>query len=164
MNADETSKRQHLREEGRQIHRRETRRQIILPYMLGVGLLVVIFLIMALPTDPVWRLRASAVGDFLYTLLCLLPLCLCGFGAYAGVMVGIWGMNKLHASTERPLVRVENLVAGLATRVDNLSEMINTRTLDWRAKLEQVLTFLSVFEELDRSTDQPTDEQGDESA
>lgn len=145
MDGDETGTRQHLREEGRQIHRRETRRQIVLPFVIGLLLIGGAFLFMALPTDPVWRLRASAVSDWLYLLLCQIPLLVCSMIGYMIVVAGIWGMNKLHSRTERPLIRLENLVAGLANRIESITATVNTKTMTWRAKVEQILHFMSIF-------------------
>jgi hypothetical protein len=146
MNGDETTSRQHLREEGRRIHRRENRQQILLPFIGGLLFILGIFLFMALPTDPVWRLRASAVSDFLYLVFCQVPLIVCSLLAYFIVVAGIWGMNKLHNRTEHPLVRLENLVAGLANRIESITDAVNNRALNWRTKAEQILHFMNIFD------------------
>ncbi len=159
MDGDESTQRQHLREDGRQIHKRETRRQIILPFVGGLLLILGAFLLMALPTDPAWRLRASAVNDWLYLVLCQVPFLVCSLITYFVVIAGIWGMNKLHSGTERPLVKLENLVAGLASRVESIAGTINERTLSWRAKAEQILHVMRIFDQTTNSDSDTTERE-----
>lgn len=129
------------------MHRRETRRQIWLPFGLGVALVILAFLIVALPADPVWRVRAQAIADFLYTLLCSLPLLLCLVPLYLVIMLGIYGMNRLHDSTERPLRRVENLAEGLANRIEVVAATINKQTINWSARIAPLMRLFSTFDQ-----------------
>lgn len=147
---------QQRREAGKTIHRRETRWQLAFPFVLGLLLIAAAFLLVALPSEAIWRVRAQAIGDFTYTMLCLLPVSLlCLFPLYVIVLLGIYGMNRLHDSTERPLRRLENLAANLAQRIENVDEALRSRTANWSTRLAPVMRFLQMF-------DPPTnDESGD---
>jgi len=131
---------------GTTLHRRGTRRQIWLPFGLGVALVLLAFLIVALPSDPIWRVRAQAIGDFLYTLLCSLPLLICLLPLYLLVMLGIYGMNRLHNSTERPLRRVENLAEGLAKRIEGVTTSVNNQTTKWSTRIAPLMRLLGAFD------------------
>jgi hypothetical protein len=134
-------------ERGATIHRRESRRQIWLPFGLGVALVALAFLIVAIPGDPIWRVRAQAIGDFLYTLLCSIPLLLCLVPLYVLVMVGIYGMNRLHNSTEKPLRRVENLAEGLANRIESVAASVNKQTMNFSTRIAPLLRLFDTFDE-----------------
>lgn len=134
------------RESGIQIHRRESRLQIYLPFGLGLMLLLTLILIVALPTNPIWRIRAQAVADWTYTILCLTPMVLCVFPLFMLVALGIWAMNRLHGMTERPLRKLEILTAGLANRVNNVSEYIQRKTIDVSATIEPALHMIDTFD------------------
>ena len=80
---------QQRREQGRAIHRRETRRHIWLPLIMGIVGISTPVVLIAIQRDEIWRVRAAAIGDFLYTLLYSVPLLLCAFGTYLVVMVAV---------------------------------------------------------------------------
>lgn len=136
---------QQRREQGRAIHRRETRRHIWLPLIMGIVGISTPVVLIAIQRDEIWRVRAAAIGDFLYTLLCSVPLLLCAFGTYLVVMVAVIALNKLHHMTQSPLERVELLANGFADRIEALSSNINQRTLGWSSRLEQVMVFFDLF-------------------
>lgn len=133
------------RESGAVLHRRETNRQIYLPFLLGLALLVGIFLMLAIPSDPVWRDRARAMGDFLYTLLCIIPILLCLLPLYVMVLLGIFGMRKLHSGTERPLRKLENLTESLAGRIETATAYVNKHTISLSSKFEPLETLFKIF-------------------
>lgn len=133
------------REQGRAIHRRETRRQMWLPLLMGIIAVVMPVALIAVQRDSIWRTRAAAMGDFLYTLLRGLPLLLCAFGLYVVVMIGIIAMNKLHRRTQSPLERVEAVANNLADRIEAVSTAVNTRTTNWSTRLEHVMVFFDMF-------------------
>jgi|GEM_PF-1784053 len=133
------------RESGAVLHQRETNRQIYLPFLAGIALLAGIFLMLAIPSDPVWRDRARAIGDFLYTLLCIIPILLCLFPLYVMVLLGIFGMRKLHSSTERSLRKLENLTESLAKRIETATAYVNEHTITLSSKLEPLEIFFKIF-------------------
>ncbi len=146
MSSDQPETTQAPQQRGEALHRRETRRQIWLPFVLGVLLVALAFLIVAIPSDPIWRVRAQAIGDFLYTLLCTIPILLCLFPLYLLIMLGIYGMNRLHNSTERPLRRIENLVEGLANRIESGAAAVNKQTVNWSTRIAPLLKLFTTFD------------------
>ncbi|MEL6404045.1 MAG: hypothetical protein AAFR81_06760 [Chloroflexota bacterium] len=132
------------RESGTALHQRETRWQIYLPFMLGIGILLCIFFALGFQPDAVWRDRVQAIGDFLYTWLCALPILVCLFPVYLILVMSIYGMRKLHAGTATPLVKVENLANSLASRIESATDYVNEKTVSARsqiAPLEQLFSF-----------------------
>jgi hypothetical protein len=134
------------RESGAQIHRRETRRQVYLPFMLALFGLLGMVLLVALPTNPIWRVRAQAIADWTYTILCLAPAVLCLFPVFLLVAVAIWGMNRLHLMTERPLHRLEDLATNWVTRINTASEYVQHKTIDVSSTLEPAMKMISAFD------------------
>lgn len=137
---------QPVRESGAQIHQRETRWQIVLPFTITVLILIVLVGAVAIQSAPIWRIRAETIADWTYSLMCLIPMTLCLMPLYVVVMLGIWGMNRLHGSTERPLRRLENLAANLAERIDKFSNAINQRTIGFNSRLAPLMNLISGFE------------------
>lgn len=155
--ADDTPQ---MPEQGRALHRRETRRQIWLPLLLGIGAIFLPVVLIAIQRDAIWRIRAAAIGDFLYTILCAMPLLLCSFLAYLVIMILVIAMNKLHRRTETPLERVEGIASTLATRIEAFSNTVNERTVTWSARLEHLMTFLDLFDDVrGEHTNDTTNEQ-----
>ncbi|MDQ7027713.1 MAG: hypothetical protein Q9P01_12900 [Anaerolineae bacterium] len=154
MSAENSVSDKSQRETGAVIHRRESMRQIYLPFALGLLLLLTMLLIVALPSAPIWRIRAQAVADWTVIILCLIPIVFCILPLFMLLAMSVWGMNRVHSSTERPLRKLENLSAGLATRIDNVSEYINQKTIDTSSTIEPVMTMISAFD-----TPQVTDEE-----
>jgi hypothetical protein len=146
MTAKTTPNPQSPRESGTEIHRRESRLQIYLPYGIGLLILLTMVLVVALPTNPIWRVRAQAIADWTYTILCLIPMVLCVFPLFMLVALGIWGMYRLHGITEPPLRKLENLAAGLATRINNASEYVQRKTIDVSTTIEPALNLMNTFD------------------
>jgi hypothetical protein len=146
MTAKTTLNPQPPHESGTEIHRRESRLQIYLPYGIGLLILLTMVLVVALPSDPIWRVRAQAIADWTYTILCLIPMVLCVFPLFMLVALGIWGMYRLHGITEPPLRKLENLAAGLATRINNASEYVQRKTIDVSTTIEPALNLISTFD------------------
>jgi len=160
MSTSPPSEQQPPRESGAKLHRRETNWQIYFPFLLGILGLVVLFLSIALPTAPVWRDRAQAIGDFMYILLCQIPLVLCTFLIYPLILVFIYGMRKAHAGTERPLRKLENAAASLAERITQVTEYVNEKNGDISAMYEPLDNALNIFdypETEDGTTHEPAD-------
>ncbi|MGJ3241301.1 MAG: hypothetical protein ACFE0Q_21520 [Anaerolineae bacterium] len=144
------------RETGAIIHRRETNWQIYLPFLLGILTLVIVFLVMALPTDALWRYRAQALGDFLYTLLCVIPILFCLLPVYVLILLGVYGMKRLHSGTERPLRKLEKLSESLASRIETATEFVNQKTISFSSALEPLEKLFSIF---DRPTPSSSEEE-----
>lgn len=141
------------RESGSDIHKRETSRQIYLPFAMGIIVLVATFLVLALQPDALWRDRVQAIGDLLYTWLCALPLLICLLPVYVILLLSIYGMRKLHAGTASPLVKVENLANSLATRIETGTRYVNEKTISFRTAITSLEQLFSIFDK--PSTDKP---------
>lgn len=151
-----------VRESGAVVHRRETNWQIYLPFLLGILVLLAIFLLMALPSDPVWLDRAQALGDFLYTILCIFPIILCLFPVYLILIVCIYGMRKLHDGVESPLQKLENSAAGIAKKIENFTDNINDKTISAATLFEPLDKLARIFDEKTATEETMADEQSDE--
>lgn len=134
------------REMGITVHRRETRLQIILPF---VGALLIVIGLTALPVlinDPQYRLRVSFVGDLLMTLFVLCPAVVCMAALYFVVVLGIFGMTVLHRMAGTPLERLERISARFALELDNVSRRLSNLTISASASLAPLYRLLSVFD------------------
>lgn len=152
-------------ETGAVIHRRETNRQIYFPFLLGIILLLAAFLIVALPSAPEWLARAQAIGDFLYTLLCIIPILICLLPVYVMVLLGVYGMTKLHDGTERPLRKLENLTASLAERIETATDYVTNQTASFDKAIEPIDNALRIFDtppsnEEEAASDEPGEPTG----
>lgn len=147
-----------LRESGTVLHRSETNWQIYFPFLLGILVLVIMFLAIALPTEPEWRDRAQAVGDFLYTFLCMLPMLVCMLPIHLVILVSIYGMKKVHEGTERPLRKLENAAASLAERIERVTDYINEKAVAFDEAYEPIDDALGIFDPIETSVESPQEE------
>jgi di/tricarboxylate transporter len=138
------------RQTGKQLHRRETRLQIYVPFGLAFLVLVAIVLVLVLPQDGMAHLRASAIANFFVTLFMLCPCVLVLFGIYVLVVAMVYGVNKLHDSAEKPLTRLENLTHEMKTRVEKTSQTVNQKAISASASIEPLMKALRIFEDSDK--------------
>lgn len=134
------------REQGITVHRRETRLQIILPF---IGALLIVLGLTALPVlidDPQYRLRVSFVGDFLLTLFVLCPAVLCMAALYFVVVLGIFGMSVVHRMAGTPLERLERISERFATELDKVSKRVSDGAISLGSSLAPLYRLLSVFD------------------
>lgn len=145
LQAPDTS-RSEPREAGETIHRRETRRQIILP-MVGASLLIFIIFLMAalLPL----RVQVSTLADWMTTIFLLCPAVICLLPIYIILVAGVYGMNKLHNSVGTPLQKLEHFSEGVANRIESATTGVNRQTVKWRARFAPLEKLMSIF---DKST------------
>jgi hypothetical protein len=136
-------------ETGAALHRRETWWQIYLPFLAGLALLLGLVLLVGLPNNPEWRLRAEAIASISYSLLCLFPILLCMFVPYIILIVGIYGMRLLHRGTTGPLRRVEDLAASLAERINHFSANIDEKAESFDEALAPIYKLFSIFDKSD---------------
>lgn len=153
-----------MRETGEQIHRRETRRHIWLPFVVTALCVLLAFSIVALANQPLARSRAAAIADLSLTLLCLVPLLACALPAYIIVWLGVVSMIKLHNSTESPLRRLENLTTNTADRIEGLTTHLNQRVINWQARLAPIMAIMQRFDGDPRREDRATHDTTDQSS
>jgi len=144
-----TELRAQRRRSGADLHRRETRRHIWLPFLVVCLALLGLFLLVALPSDPSWRTRVSFIADFMSSILIVCPAIICSFLFYLLIVVGIYGMNRLHSGARSPLEKVENITANIATRVDQTTEKLNEKVVDANSRIASLTHFMSVFDQPD---------------
>lgn len=162
MSNEETAR---LRETGERIHRREMRWQIWLPFWFALLLVIVGFLVVALPTDPTWRIRTQAIADWMVSAMCLIPLTLCLFPMYLLVFLGVFGMSKLHDSAERPLRKLENLSASAADYIEQGSDFVKKRVTGFDNRIAPLMRAMdTTFDENPtiEHHNERTNESGDE--
>jgi len=153
---DALDERARRRQEAKRLHRRDNRWQIMLPLALAVLLVFILFGLVAFPAEPVWRLRASAISDFLVSLLILCPLIVCLFPVYLLVVVLAWWANRLHQGAQPPLERLQNSLDQAGAQLQQAAHTLSAKTIDWSARLAPLLSLLSVFNRPHRT---PKDER-----
>jgi hypothetical protein len=141
-------------ETGTALHRRETWWQIYLPFLGGLALLLGLVLLVGLPNNPEWRSRAEAIASLSYSLLCLFPVLLCMFVPYILLVLGIYGMRRLHRGTASPLRRVEGMAASLAERINHFSANIDERAESFDEALAPVYKVFSIFDKPNDSSEE----------
>ncbi|MCU0511768.1 MAG: hypothetical protein MUE40_04265 [Anaerolineae bacterium] len=156
-----------LHEDGRTIHRRETRRQIWLP--AGAALLLVLLLgtVPALLSDPLARLRVAVIADVLFTVMILCPAVLCLFLLYVLVVAAIYGMWLLQRLAGTPLQRLEKATATLAQRVAGWTGRINQQVIGLNERFAALTWLFNLFDAREAAhhaktgTARPDDAPGD---
>ncbi|MBC8099055.1 MAG: hypothetical protein H7Y11_06405 [Armatimonadetes bacterium] len=88
----------------------------------------------------------DSVANFMVTCLCLLPLTLCLFPLYLGVMLAVYGMARLNHSLASQLNRVDALEAALHTRIVNTTATLNRRATQIGVSLAWLDPLLTIFE------------------
>ncbi len=132
-------------ETGKTIHQRETRWQIVVPFLGGVAVIGAVFGIAAMMNDPFAMQRVSIVADCMFSAMILCPMVICMFPVYLLMVVMMYGMNKLHQGTEAPLQRLETMTETMAQRVETVTKDVNQRVVNANVRLAQLLRWLSVF-------------------
>ena len=156
METQATPEEKKPRESGADIHRRETNRQVYLPFLLGIAVLALVFLVIGTQSDPLWRDRAQAIGDFMYIFLCTIPILICMLPVYIIILASIYGMRKVHSGTERPLRKLENLSESLAGRIEKATDFVNEKTISFSTLFEPLETLFTIFDKETPSADEET--------
>lgn len=139
---------------GRDLHRRETRNQIVLPFLLAVVFVTLIVLFVAFLNNPQARTQVRAIADFVLSVTILCPAILCLFPIYLLVVVGVYGANKLHAGTQKPLERLETLTNQARERVSGWTDGANSQVSHWSARIEPLMKIMSIFDEPTTKTEE----------
>jgi len=124
-------------------HRRESRNTITLPFFLVfVVLLAMVIAVLLLPQ----RAQVSLVADWMTLWLILCPVVICLFPIYLGVMLGIYGMNRLHKGTRTPLEKLQVSYSKNLKRVTDFTGSVNQRMIDTQVKLTPYMRYLQAFD------------------
>lgn len=144
---DALDERARQQQEAKRLHRRDSRWRITLPLVLAFLLVFMLFALVALPAEPVWRLRASAISDFLVSILIFCPLILCLFPVYLLVVALAWWATRLHQGAQHPLERLQTRLDQAGAQLQQAAESLSHKTIDWSAKLAPLLNLLSIFDQ-----------------
>lgn len=133
---------QPIRESAR-LHRRDTRRHILLPAMaVALLLLVCIVGVLLMPR----RAQVSAVSDFVLTILVLCPLALCFLPVTVLSIGAVFGMSRAHEAMKSPLYRLEDYSNAMVERTETMTERVNRQTINISARFGAVYKLLGTFE------------------
>ena len=127
-------------------HQRQTRREIILPAVIGLAVLVIAVLASAFISTRYEQL--SLISNFVLTLLILCPAALCMFPIAMALVIGAVGMNRVHDWSAVKLDTVNSLSYKLNRRIDSVMGRLGKAGVDIgaaAAPLEQ-----KVFSAFDR--------------
>ena len=153
------------RKSGRQLHRQSTLRTIIFPFLLAVSVIIAIFAVSALLSDPLARSRVSIIADFMMTTMILCPMVIVLFVVYMLIVVLNYGMVRLHAATGTPLQRLENLTQRMSERAGAVTGKVNEQAVKYRSWFAKVEHFMSAFEDLSENhTENKPEEKTDGTA
>lgn len=118
------------RQNSLRVHRREVRRQIILPFAGGVLLIVALVVVAALQG----RTPTSGVSTTMLTVLILCPLALCLLPVYLLLVMAVYGMNRAHSGIARPLRRAEAASLALRERTVSISDRLARQSINLNAR------------------------------
>lgn len=124
-------------------HRRETRRQILLPLLAGTLLIVVLVgLVLILPR----RAQVGIIADFMLTVFMLCPAAVCLLPVTIGLLVAAFGTGRLHDRAAPPLRGLQARTAAISDRADTLANAVNQRVIAYSGRLGALLRLFDVFE------------------
>lgn len=141
--APDPTNRPEPRESGAVIHRREMRRQAYAPMFLTGLVIFIVFIIAA--TLP-GRVQVSTLADWMTTILIYCPMTLCLGMMFVFIMMLVWGMNALHRMVGTPLQKLENATESLANRVENSTQNVNKRVINWRTRIATLEKLMTLFD------------------
>ncbi len=125
-----TTERRTERPDTLKLHRRATRRLILLPFIGGVLLIIVLTAITVLAG----RSPTRAVADALLTVLMLCPLALCLLPLYLLLVIALVGMNHAHDLIAKPLRQLELLTEQLRDRTQSVSDRTARTSINLNAR------------------------------
>lgn len=124
-------------------HARQTRRQILLPVLGGVALIILLVgVVLWLPQ----RLQVSIVSDFMLLVFMLCPAVICMLPLTILMLAAAFGAGRLHDRAVSPLrglrVRTDNITG----QIETAAGKVNQRTITYGARLGALMRVLDVFE------------------
>lgn len=134
-------------------HRQEVRRWVILPVIGGLILLGVLLLSTLFLTPR----GLGTVANFLLSCFCLLPLVICVFPLYLGLMAAIYGMSWLTDFSLKRLEQVRELTVSLEQSTVETTDRLSRQAINISASLAHLDPILDIF-----NRDPKTRSQGDQ--
>ena len=124
-------------------HRREVLRQIALPAILALILIVACVTVVILFPR---QFQVSIVSDVMVMVFMLCPAVLCLLPMVIALIVGVFGMNRAHGALAKPLGTLESYSQTLAERTATTAEQVNRQTIETSSRLGVVYKLLGKFE------------------
>ncbi len=110
---------------------RVTIRLLFVPVLAAMLVIVLIILALAVPGSFLrlnkWEL--SIVTDTMTILMVLCPLMLCTIPLYLLLAAAVFGIGKVHHTTENTLKRAHSATSSVADRTENIALSLGKRTI-----------------------------------
>jgi hypothetical protein len=125
------------------LHRRETRRLIILP-MLGLVVLMAAAVggVALFPRG----LQVQLVADWLLIVFMLCPAVLCVLPVTVGLWAAVAAMNRAHGAAARPLRKLGAHSQTMNTTAAQVADQVNGRVINWSARLGFIYKLMAYLE------------------
>jgi len=133
-------------EAARERHRTETRREILLPAVLGLGVLAlaIVAVLVFANRNP----QISLIADFTLSLLVLCPAALCMLPLALGLVVAAVGMNRVHDWVDDKSGAVVRGSYSLNRRIDRIMDKLGRFGVEFGARAAPLES--QVFSAFDR--------------
>jgi hypothetical protein len=135
-----------------QAHSRAVRREIVLPFVGGLVLIVVLCVIAVIAGAT----STSAISSTLLTVIILCPLSLVFFVVYVVLVLAVVGMNRAHGAVGKPLRRLEDLTVDMKARTYSISDRLARGSINVNARFAPLDRL--IFSYFDRPKKEDDDE------
>ena len=129
--------------QARQTRKRETRLQILLPFLLGLVILLAMVAVAAIFLMPE---QVSVVTDLMWSLLVLCPTVICLLPIQFGLVAALVWMHRLTNQAIDPLESLEQSTQSLRQRSDDIAGRINARVVRASAAIEPIMALMRFLE------------------
>lgn len=88
----------------------------------------------------------SGLANAFLTCLCLLPLTVCLFPVYLGMVSVVYGMSRVNGTVFKQLDRGRLLTENLAAKTDEVSQQVSRQSVELGVKAAQLDAIFDVFD------------------
>jgi hypothetical protein len=120
------------------IHRRQVRRQIVLPLLGGFLLLVLLMVAVLVPPLLPQPIHVATLSNLLLILFMLLPTFFCLFGFYIILLYAVMGLGIFNRASARQLRRLNRLTETVTDQTVKVTTAVDKQALEARVKLAGV--------------------------
>ena len=125
-----------------QQHQRQTRRMILIPFIIGIVLL----LALTIGAGLLGRLETAFISNFMLIIFVLCPVVLCLLPIYILMAVMVVGMNRVHDGLMKALQRLLNLSETARDRTYSLTDRASRASINLNARLAPLDIVFNAFE------------------
>ncbi len=119
----------------------------MLPFLGGIGLIVLLVVIAGLLPDP---RQTTLIADF-FMIVVLCPAVLCMFPLYMLMVLAIYGMGRVNRGVTRPLFALERLTATMHGRTHQIAQRVGKASITFNARVASVdKTIFSIFDPVEK--------------